>query len=110
MLDRIRGCCLEFPAVTERLSHGTPAFFVKGRKSFVMVWLEGHHATAFPHLWCAAPLGAQAVLVDADPSRFFRPPYVGGRGWIGVRLDGDVDWDEVADLLDQAYQTVAGRR
>src|SRR5580692_11254039 len=98
MLERLRKCCLAFPAVTERPSHGTPTFFYKARRSFAMVWLEGHHANEFAHLWCAAPPGAQEFLMDADPSRFFRPPYVGSRGWVGVRLDGVVDWEEVADL------------
>ncbi len=108
MLAQVRRCCLELPDVTERPSHSAPTFFVKGRKAFVTAWLDGHHGNTFPHLWCAAPPGAQAGLVGASPDRFFRPPYVGARGWVGVRLDGSVDWDEVADLCEQAYRTVAG--
>ena len=59
---------------------------------------------------CAAPAGAQAVLIDSDPERFFRPPYVGVHGWIGVRLDGAVDWDEVADLCAEAYEVASAKR
>lgn len=83
--------------VTEKLSHGTPAFFV--RKQFVTLWPDGHHEHRFAHLWCAAPTGAQDEFVDIEPERFFRPPYVGGRGWLGVRLDGDIDWGEVVSCL-----------
>ena len=103
--ERVRAICLALPGTTEKTSHGSPAFFV--RKQFAMLWAEGHHEHTFPHLWCAAPAGAQEVLVGADPGRFFRPPYVGGRGWIGVRLDGRVDWEEVQALLEDAYRTVA---
>jgi hypothetical protein len=94
--------------VTEKTSHGSPAFFV--RKQFVMLWPEGHHDHGFPHLWCAAPPGAQEALVGAGTDRFFRPPYVGGRGWIGVRLDGKVDWAEVEALVEDAYRAVAPRK
>ena len=103
--DRVRALCLALPGVTEKVSHGGPSFFVK--KQFLQLWAEGHHDHTFPHFWCAAPPGAQSHLVAADPDRIFRPPYVGGRGWIGVRLDGRVDWDEVADLVEDAYRSVA---
>jgi hypothetical protein len=105
---RVRRICLALPGVSERMSHGAPAFFVT--KQFLMLWPSGHHDHTFPHLWCAAPPGAQDALVAADPTRFFRPPYVGGRGWIGVRLDGAVDWDEVAALSEDAYRSVAPAR
>ena len=106
--ERVRASCLRLPEVTERLSHGSPAFFAG--KQFVMLWPRGHHDDDFPHLWCAAPPGAQEELVAASPGRFFRPPYVGGRGWLGVRLDGDVDWDEIAELCEDAYRIVAPKR
>lgn len=76
---------------------------------FVQLWEYGHHNDDFPHLWCAAPPGAQEALVAAEPARFFRPPYVGGRGWLGVRLDGDVDWDEIGELCEDAYRVVTDR-
>jgi hypothetical protein len=106
--SRVRAICLALPEVTEKLSHGAPAFFVK--KQFVMLWPQGHHDHQFPHLWCAAPPGAQEALVTGTPRRFFRPPYVGGRGWLGVRLDGRVNWDEVEMICQDAYRTVAPPR
>ena len=106
--ERVRRICCALPEVMEKRSHGAPAFFVK--KQFVMLWPDGHHEDRFPHLWCAAPAGAQEALVGAEPGRFFRPPYVGGRGWLGVRLDGDVDWDEVAAICEDAYRVVAPAR
>ena len=102
---RVRAICVALPEVTEKQSHSAPAFFVK--KQFLALWSSGHHDHEFPHLWCAAPLGAQEELVETDPDRFFRPPYVGGRGWIGVRLDRSVDWDEIAQICEDAYRTVA---
>lgn len=104
----MRTICLTLPEVTEKPSHGAPAFFVK--KQFLMVWPGGHHDNDFPHLWCAAPPGAQDELVSTEPDRFFKPPYVGGRGWIGVRLDGAVDWDEIEAICREAYRTVAPER
>ena len=105
IIDRVRAICLSFPEATEKVSHGAPAFFVK--KQFVMLWASGHHEHQFPHLWCAAPPGVQAELVDTEPERFFRPPYVGSRGWLGVRLDGALDWDELAAVCEDAYRTIA---
>ncbi len=103
----IRGICLALPEVEERLSHGTPTFFVRGKKTFVTVWTNGHHDQDFAHLWCAAPPGVQQELVSSEPDRFFRPPYVGHRGWLGMRLDGKVDTDELAEICEDAYRTVA---
>ena len=105
--DRVRAICLGFPEVTEKTTRGAPGFFV--RKQFVMLWPSGHHDHDFPHLWCAAEAGAQEALV-ATSDRYFRPPYVGHRGWIGVRLDGDVPWDEVRELLEDAYRAIAPPR
>ena len=110
LAERLRVICLALPEVTERPSHGAPTFFVRGKSSFVTLWADGHHANQFPHLWCAAPPGAQAELTASEPGRFFRPPYVGGRGWIGVRLDGDTDWAEIAELCQDAYRAIAPAR
>ena len=106
--ERVRQICLRLPGVEERPSHGSPAYFV--RKQFVMAWTHGHHDHDFPHLWCAAAPGVQEELVASAPERFFRPPYVGHRGWVGVRLDGGVDWGEVAELCEDAYRVVAPKR
>ena len=107
---RLRDICLALPEVTERASHGAPTWFVRDKKSFVQLWASGHHADQFPHLWCAGLPGAQEALTGSAPERFFRPPYVGHRGWIGVRLDGDVDWTELAELCADAYRAVAPAR
>ena len=107
--ERVAAICGRFPDVTERPSHGAPTWFV-AKKTFVTLWPEGHHDLRFPHLWCAAPPGTQAELVAAEPQRFFRPPYVGHRGWIGVRLDREPDWTEIAELCQDAYRTVAPAR
>ena len=103
----VRAICLAFPEVTERLSHGAPSWFVRDRATFANLWANGHHQYEFPHLTLAAPPGAQAELIATDGRRFFRPPYVGHRGWIGVRLDGATDWTEIAELCEDAYRTVA---
>jgi hypothetical protein len=110
LVTRIRAMCCALPEVTERLSHGSPTWFVRDRSVFVTLHESGHHQNDFPHLWCAAPPGAQDELTAAAPDRFFRPPYVGGRGWLGVRLDGEVDWSEIAELCEDAYRTIAPAR
>lgn len=99
---------MALPGVTERLSHGAPAFFVG--KQFVMLWPHGHHDHEFAHLWCAAPPGAQDELVSTEPDRFFRPPYVGGRGWLGVRLEGNADCRELTAICEEAFRAVAPQR
>lgn len=110
LVEEIRAICMALPEVSERPSHSAPTWFVQGKKTFVQLWDHGHHDNQFPHLWCAAPPGVQAELVEAEPNRFFRPPYVGGRGWLGVRLDIDVDWDEIERICSDAYRTVAPAR
>jgi hypothetical protein len=109
LLRRVRTICLALPEVTERLSHGAPTFFVRDRRVFVNAWVDGHHDNAFPHLWCASILDVQQALVATRSAQYFRPPYVGHRGWLGVRLDGDVDWDEIEDICEDAYRVVAPR-
>jgi hypothetical protein len=109
-LDRVRRLCLALPETNERLSHGEPTFFIRDKKTFVS-YLDNHHGDGRLAIVCAAPPGAQEMLVRDDPRRFFRPAYVGHRGWLGVRLDvDDVDWDEIADLVEDAYRMVAPKR
>ena len=105
-LARIRKLCLALPEVSERLSHGAPTFFVRGKRPFVMV-LTDHHGDGRFAIWCAAAAGMQSMLVEADAERFFVPPYVGHRGWLGVRLDHGVHWDELAGILEDAYAEIA---
>jgi hypothetical protein len=106
ILSRIREICLSLPETSERLSHGEPTFFVRGKRAFLMV-VTNHHGDGRFAIWCAAAPGTQQLLVDADPERFFRPPYVGHRGWLGVRLDRDLDRDELAGIAEDAYAEVA---
>jgi hypothetical protein len=105
MVDQLRALCLALPEATERPSHGEPAWFVRDKKLFVM-FANKHHddRVAF---WCAAPPGVQEALVAEAPSRFFRPPYVGVRGWLGVYLDVEVDWAEIESIVREAYLCVA---
>ena len=106
-LPRLRALCLALPDVTEKLSHGEPTWFV--RRTFVM-YADHHHDDRLA-FWCAAPQGAQEELVAADPARFFRPPYVGGRGWLGVYLDVEaLDWAEIGEIVSDAYRQVAPKK
>ncbi|GAC1464730.1 MAG: MmcQ/YjbR family DNA-binding protein [Chloroflexota bacterium] len=107
-LSRLRELCLALPETTERLSHGEPTWFVRAKKTFVM-FADRHHDNRVA-FWCAAPGGVQDALVFTDPERFFVPPYVGHRGWLGVWLDVAVDWEEIAGLVVDAYRMVAPRR
>ncbi|MGH2427757.1 MAG: MmcQ/YjbR family DNA-binding protein [Candidatus Limnocylindria bacterium] len=106
-LERVRQLCMSWPDATERLSHGEPTWFVRDKRTFV-TYADHHHddRVAF---WCAAPPGTRDVLVEADPERYFTPPYVGHRGWLGVYLDVPVEWDVIEDLIGDAYHTIAGR-
>ena len=90
------------------VSHGEPAWFVRHKKLFCTY--ANHHHDDRVALWCAAPEGAQEEFVVIDPEQFFRPPYVGGRGWLGVYLDRDPDWNEVAEIIVAAYQEIAPKR
>ena len=107
-LAAVRRACLSLPEVTERLSHGGPTFFVRDKTAFVM-FLDDHHSDGRLAIWCAAPDGVQAEMIETEPERFFRPPYVGHRGWLGVQLL-TVDQDELDAIALDAYRTVAPRR
>jgi hypothetical protein len=107
-LQALRRLCLALPETTERLSHGEPTWFVRGQKVFV-TYADHHHDDRLA-FWCAAAPGVQEALVASKPDQFFRPPYVGHRGWLGVRLDVPVDWDEIAELVIDAYRMVAPKR
>ena len=105
-LDRLRRLCVALPETSERLSHGAPSFFVREKRCFLMV-LDNHHGDGIFGVWCAAPPGNQELLVSANPDRFFRPPYVGHRGWLGVRLNEEIDWYELEGIVEDAFATVA---
>ena len=104
-LSRLRPICLALPEAEERETWGEPTFRVRD-KIFCMHRTD----TGEPALWCKAPAGSQAILVGADPRRFFVPSYVGPKGWVGMRLDGKVDWREVALLVARSYRMTAPKR
>ncbi len=106
---KLRAICLALPEAVEKTSHGEPTWFAGKGKVFAM--LDDHHHGA-PHLsvWLPAGLGAQEALIASDPERYFRPPYVGASGWVGVVLDTKPDWAVVAWLVEQAYRLVANKR
>jgi hypothetical protein len=114
VLARLRRLCLALPESSERLSHGEPTFFVgakngKGGKVFVSL-VANHHGDGSVGITFPARPGVQAALIEADPRRFYRPPYVGPSGWIGLRLDVDLDWDEVAEIVEASWRLFAPRR
>jgi hypothetical protein len=109
VLGKVREICLALPETSERLSHGAPTFFVREKRAFLMV-LTNHHGDGRFAIWCAAPDGMQKMFVEGDPERFFVPPYVGHRGWLGVRLDHRLNWNELAGIAEDAYVEVAPAR
>ena len=97
---------MAFPEANEKLSHGEPTWFSGKGKVFAMLD-DHHHGATHLAVWLPQPFGAQEALIGSDPERFFRPPYVGVSGWVGVVLDTGADWDAVAALVREAYLTVA---
>ena len=104
-LDRLRAICLTLPGTTEKVSHGEPTFWAGGRM-FAM-FDNHHHGASHVGVWLAMPIGAQEALVYQDPRRYFKPPYVGPRGWVGVRLDGRPSWKTVEQVVRGAYDHIA---
>lgn len=107
-LARLRRICLALPEATEKIAWGDPTWRVRDR---IFAMQKGNHEGGRPSIWLKAPGGAQAMLVEAAPDRFFVPPYVGNKGWIGLYLDGRrVDWNELAALVEQSYRLIAPKR
>jgi hypothetical protein len=104
-LERVRAACLALPGTSERPSHGVPAFFA-GARMFA-TFHDDHHGDGRLAIWCAADPDLQRALVEAEPERFFVPPYVGHRGWLGIRLDRVPDFADVAALIADAHALVA---
>ncbi|TWF81413.1 YjbR protein [Pseudonocardia hierapolitana] len=115
LLSGVRVRCMALPEVTEGLTHGAPTWFVRGRRSFVkFVDPDDHPQLDLPEvaIWAAAPPGARQELTAAAPDRFFEPRF-GGRDWVGMRLDagpGGPDWDEIGEVIADAYRQVAPRK
>ena len=106
-LVKLRRTIAAWPDIGERWSHGAPAWFVGKRQ--VAALGDNHHGDGRLALWCAAPAGAQAMLVDSEPEHYFVPAYVGRLGWVGVRLDRGLAWREVAGALERAYEHVVAK-
>ena len=106
LVGRLRQICMSLPEANEKLSHGEPTWFAGKGKVFAMLD-DHHHGAAHLSVWLPQPFGAQEALIGSDPERFFRPPYVGVSGWVGVVLDTGPDWREVARLVREAYLSVA---
>lgn len=106
-IERVRRICLALPETSERLSHGEPTFFVH-KKVFVM-FANNHHNDGRIAVWLAAPPGFQEGLIEDDPQIFFKPPYVGTRGWLGINLDhvSDVDLNMYIQI---AWELIAPKR
>jgi predicted DNA-binding protein (MmcQ/YjbR family) len=105
-LSRLRRLCLALPEATEKETWGDPTWRVRDR---IFAMQKGNVEGGRPSLWCKAPEGAQEALVGSD-ARFFVPPYVGHKGWVGVYLDGPVDWGELSELIEDSYRLIAPKR
>lgn len=104
-IQRVRDLCLALPEAVEKPfgGHEAPSFRVRD-KLFVMTYEDGTAMTMK-----AAP-GEQEALVAGDPDTFFVPPYVGHNGWIGIRLREDLDWTQIAELVEESYRMTAPKR
>jgi len=109
LIARIRKVCLSFPETSERPSHGSPAFFIRGKRAFVM-YMNNHHGDGRLALWCAAQPEMQRMLVSSSSKHYHVPPYVGHLGWIGVRLDRRLSWGKITTAIEDAYLTVAPKK
>lgn len=104
--SRLRAICLALPEAVEQETWTVRTWRIRGR--IFCMWNPMEDGAAA--LWCKAPRGVQEMLVEAAPGRFFRPPYVGHKGWIGLRLSGRVDWEEVAALVRRSWRMTAPKR
>ncbi|GJD68584.1 MmcQ/YjbR family DNA-binding protein [Methylobacterium gnaphalii] len=104
-VERLRRICLALPEASEKQAFGGPTFRV-GDRIFAMP----RKGDGRPSVWMKAPPHAQEILIGADPARFFAPPYVGPKGWVGMRLDDGVDWAEVEALVTRSYRLIAPKR
>jgi hypothetical protein len=106
-LERVRRICSTLPETTERLSHGEPTFFVQD-KIFVM-FADNHHNDGHIAVWLPVPSGLQTTLMETAPETFFKPPYVGVRGWVGIELDQISDKD-LTFHIQVAWELIAPKR
>lgn len=103
--ERLRAICLALPEAEERETWGDPTYRVRDK-----IFAMEKRGDGRVSVWCKAPAGSQQILVGADPDRFFVPPYVGPKGWIGVRLDKNPDWEEVKKIVERSYRLIAPKK
>jgi len=106
-LERVRRICTALPECTEKLSHGEPTFFV--RKKVFAMFANNHHNDGHIAVWVPVSPGLQLVLIETSPEKFFNPPYVGVRGWVGMDLDQISD-EELASYLHEAWRLIAPKK
>jgi hypothetical protein len=109
-LARLRKVCLALPEAHEVEAWGEPTFRVRNKLFAMYAAANKHHGAGRPAVWCKAAPGNQALMVRADPERYFVPPYVGPSGWVGVWLDRNADWMEVTELMRDSYRLVAPKK
>ncbi len=105
LTDRLRAICLDLPEAVEKEAWGDPTFRIRDK-----IFAMEKRGDGRVSVWCKAPPGSQEVLIGADPELFFVPPYVGHKGWVGMRLDREPDWDEVAWVVARSYRMIAPKR
>jgi predicted DNA-binding protein (MmcQ/YjbR family) len=104
-LDQLRSICLAFPGASEQGGVGNPSFKVRDK-----IFAMRHQVGGRMSVWCKAPPGAQGALIHTSPELFFVPPYVGHHGWVGAWLDDNLDWDQLAELIEESYRMTAPKR
>ena len=110
-LKRLREIALALPEADEKLSHGAPCFFIEKGKSFAYFSHNHHGNGETAALVKTSGVEEQAMLIEADPALYYKPPYLGPSGWIAIRLAGeDTDWNHVADRVATSWELAAPRR
>jgi hypothetical protein len=109
-LPRLRKLCLALPEAHEVEAWGEPTFRVKGKLFAMYAHASNHHGAGRHSVWIKATKENQALMIRTQPDRFFKPPYVGPSGWVGVYLDKSPDWDEVGELLRDGWKMTAPKR
>lgn len=109
-VTRVRKICLALPEAHEVEAWGEPTFRVRNKMFVTYASPGNHHGGGRPAIWCKAAPAVQGVMVAADPSRFFVPPYVGKAGWIGIWLDDQPDWSDISDAIEESWRLIAPKR
>jgi len=109
-IDRLRSICLKLPEAHEVEAWGEPTFRVRNKIFAMYATADTHHGGGHPAVWCKSTFVNQELLIRAEPDRYFAPPYVGPKGWVGARLDRSPDWASVTDLVHTAYRLIAPKR